>query len=421
MAYQPNPAVSFSDSASLDAFQRLRTSSPFTQFDWTNQYSPATAANQQQWDVAVVGSGAVNVQANKCLVRLTTGGTTSTWAATYQTKHHLIYQPGKSRFVAMTFVLGATATNSTFEIGYAGVNDGILFQRVTGASTTTNYITRRTFTSGSIVDNQVAQSSWNLDKLDGTGASGRTISFLTTNILIIDLQFLGVGRVRVGFDIDGEVFYAHEFLNANVLTLPYMSTGSLPLRAKVINTGTSAGTLTADFICATVISEGGIEGSRANQFSASNGIVQITTGTSLLPIISIRPATTFNSNTFRGHILPVSSECIVGTNTHEYQIIHNATLGGGTSWAAVDSTYSAAEVDIASTTISGGIVVDRGYITAGGLGASAFRTVGDANLFSDSPLTYTSLNNTQETLTLAARTQTGAGVALASFTWQERY
>ena len=38
-----------------------------------------------------------------------------------------------------------------------------------------------------------------------------------------------MGRVRCGFDVAGVIYYAHEFLNANVLAVPYMQTASLPI------------------------------------------------------------------------------------------------------------------------------------------------------------------------------------------------
>lgn len=423
MSYTPN-RMGFLDGPSLDAFGRLRVSTPFTQFESTNQYAPSTFANQLFWDSAIVGAGAVSPQTNECSIRLSTGGTTAANAATVQSKQHLLYQPGKSRAVAMTFVCGAAKTNSTFEIGYANANNGILFQRITGAVNTTNYITRRTYVTGNAVDTQVAQGSWNLDKLDGTGASGITIDFTETQILFLDLQFLGVGRVRVGFDIDGQLIYAHEFLNANSLPTAYMSTGSLPLRVRVINDGTSNGTLTADFICSTVLSEGGYEGTSARQFSVGNGITTRATSTTFLPLIAIRPMATFRSNTFRGHVVPLGANLIASSQVHEFVIFRNATLtkgGGAPTWNNVNATYSAAQYTIDADAISGGIEIDGDYLLAGGVGATAFKGLGMINVFLDNPLVQTSLNNTLETLTIAIRTETSTGTARGRLTWKELY
>ena len=242
--------VVIGDGANLDAFSRLRVSDPYTQFDSTAEYGLDTL----KWDTAVVGSGAVSAVANQCALRLTTGGTTDTHAATLQSKPHMIYQPGKSRLVLMTFVMSAAQSNGLVEIGYGNTNNGIFLQRSGSAI----QLVRRTNVTGTPVDNVVAQTDWNLDPLNGLGESGYTLNLTRANIFIIDLQFLGVGRVRVGFDLDGKVIYCHEFRNANSLSTVYMSTGSLPLRYRVLNSGTAGGTTTLDAICQSVVSEGGV-------------------------------------------------------------------------------------------------------------------------------------------------------------------
>jgi hypothetical protein len=137
-----------------------------------------------------------------------------------------------------------------FEIGYFDSLNGLFF-RQTGTALS---VVRRTSTSGSVVDNVVEQANWNLDKLDGTGASGFTLDDTKAQILFIDFQYLGMGRVRMGFDINGIIVYCHEFLNANVLDVPYMQSGTLPIGILLTTTGTSV-TKTSYFKCAAVHSE----------------------------------------------------------------------------------------------------------------------------------------------------------------------
>lgn len=403
--------VRIADGASSDAFGRLRVSEPLSQFDWTNLYRPTVFENQQFWDRAVT-NGTVSANTSAASVTLSTGGTTDNNHATIQTKSHFIYQPGKSRLVMMTFVMGAAVTNGIAEIGYGNASDGIFLQR----SGSTLQFVRRTSVSGSVVDNPVTQANWNLDPMDGTGSSGVTIDLTKTNILVIDLEWLGVGRVRCGFNVDGVTYYAHEFRNSNSLSVVYMLTGSLPVRYRVENDGTASGTLTIDAICSSVISEGGYEIGNYPQFSASTGASALTTSTTLLPLISIRPATAFNGQTFRGHIVPSSATATVASQVHEYQIVKNGSLSNA-SWSAVDSTYSAAQFDVAADGITGGIVLDSGYIAA----AATFRASGLAEILGNVPILYSSLNNTQETFTLAIRTVTGGGTAYGNINWREVY
>ena len=110
---------------------------------------------------------------------------------------------------------------------------------------------RQTYTSGSAVDTTVLQSSWNTDKLDGTGTSGVTLDTTKTNIFWIDFEWLGVGTVRYGVVVNGAFICCHKTHHANLLTLVYMSTPNLPIRWEIRTTGNAVDQLTA--ICCTVM------------------------------------------------------------------------------------------------------------------------------------------------------------------------
>jgi hypothetical protein len=85
-------------------------------------------------------------------------------------------------------------------------------------------------------------------------------------ILVIDLQFLGVGRVRVGFDIDGDVVFVHEFDNAGHTPHPYIATASLPVRVGMLCTSDAPVSASMRFVCSSVISEGGQQDVLGYQF-----------------------------------------------------------------------------------------------------------------------------------------------------------
>jgi len=106
----------------------------------------------------------------------------------------------------------------------------------------------RSNVTGSPVDSEVAQSSWNGDKLDGNGLSGITLSPLNTQIMWFDMEWLGVGDVRMGFFIGGKQIIAHTFGNANAIPTVYMSTPNLPIRYEITNDGTG-GAVDMDHIC----------------------------------------------------------------------------------------------------------------------------------------------------------------------------
>ena len=80
-------------------------------------------------------------------------------------------------------------------------------------------------------DFKFPQSTWNLDKMDGTGPSGYNIDLSKMQMFYIDYSWYGAGSIRWGFRAaNGNVTYCHRVLNNNVNTEAYMRTGNLPAR-----------------------------------------------------------------------------------------------------------------------------------------------------------------------------------------------
>lgn len=234
-------------STAYDAFGRLRVSNPLTIFDSKNVMS-----KNDLFDEDLTGSGTVTYTANKSTVNLNVT-TASGDKVIRQSKRVMSYQPGKSLFNLNTFVMADDDENLRQRVGMFDTNNGIFFEK---EGSTLN-IVRRTYTSGSAVDTEVAQSSWNGDKLDGTGESGFTLDETKSNILWMDMEWLGVGAVRVGFIINGQFITCHTFNNANNLDTVYMQTANLPIRYEIEATGTLSGSAVLQQICSTVMSEGG--------------------------------------------------------------------------------------------------------------------------------------------------------------------
>ena len=347
------PGIVIQDGPNLDPFSRLRSGQPGTLFDSNSVYD----ANSLTWDTTLAGAGAVAHQSLISAVRLSVGAASGD-RAVYQSHQYWPYQSGRGQLVFMTGTIGGTEANQAKRLGYYDDLNGIYLEQTTdGISVVT-----RSNTSGAVVDNPVAQASWNLDPLNGSGKSGITLDLTKAQILAIDLQWLGVGRVRVGFDIGGSVVYAHQFLNANnVLAVVYMQQASLPTRYEIINTGASSGSI-LDAICVTVIREGGTDDQQGLDFSASMGATPLTV-TVRQPILSIRPKLLFATKPNRSFIRVRELILMAIDNPVLWELVYNGTLGGGTAFASVNAN-STMESDIASTTIAGGTVVASGYIPA---------------------------------------------------------
>ena len=390
---------------STDAFGRVRVSDPATLFDSQHQYT----SQPLYWGEQATGTGTSTHLPNEASVRLSTGGTASGAKMYRRTKAYFRYQPGKSQFIAMTFVLGAATNNLRRRVGYYDSLNGIFVEQTgSGAS-----VVRRTYTSGSAVDNVVAQDSWSIDRFDGTGPSGVTLDWTKTQILVIDLQWLGVGRVRVGFYVNGVLYYAHEFLNANNLSLVYMTSANLPLGYEIENTGITAGTNTMDCICCQVSSEGGFADERGLKFSAANGATTISVNTRR-PVLSVRMAANLNSQPYYGQVIFENVD--VYSSAVFVELVLNGTLTGA-AFASVNSTYSGMESDVSATAISGGIVVDSFYVATSGGATRSSQTVG---LTGKLPFAKT-IAGTSDILSVVCTALSGAATTAASLAWREIY
>ncbi len=402
-------AIRFEDSPNIDAFGRLRVSQPVNL--WTSEFQHNK--HPLYFDEVTATNGTVTHLPNESAVSLAVS-TDNASKAIMQTFEYFRYQPGKSQVIAMTFVADSQQANTDMRIGYFDDENGF-FLELTGASDIN--MVRRTKTSGTVVNNKVEKASWNLDKLNGSGASGMTLDLTKGQILWIDFQWLSLGRVRMGFDIDGVIVYAHEFMVANVLTVPSSTTGNLPVRWEIVNTAGAAAIKTLAAVCSTVFSEGGVDFELGHPFSGGNGVTRRTISTIPYPICSIRPATTFNSITNRIKVRIESIEMLTDQDIL-WQLIYKPSSIANDTFAVGPVTHSSVEVDIAGTAITGGIIVDSGYISSGSKKASGAQRV---PFLSKLPFTLDAAGSDQSrSVSLVLTRASGADASCAAqFNWVE--
>jgi len=354
---KPSDAVTIKDSANLDAFSRLRVSNPLILFNSQFTYDLTPILFEQITNGA--GATIAHDTTNRCAT-LTFAGTGAGGKSFMQSYEYLPYQPGRSQLIFVTFNMISAVANVVKFAGYSDGVNGIEFQL--NGTTKQFHIY-----SGSGAGNEtVTQSSWNLDKLDGTGPSGITLDITKTQILVIDIQALYVGRVRIGFDLGGQIIYAHEFKHANNETHPYIQSANLPVRCGMTCSALSSTTM--DFICSAVISEGGSEDINVfgYTFTTNNSITASTGGTKLL---TLRPKLTFNGITNRMRVAFIDVEILNlgSTNQHiRWDLCVGQAITGGT-WADVNTTYSGLEVNTGGT-LSGSpaVIIDSGWVAVGG-------------------------------------------------------
>ena len=401
---QPLPVTTQSNSPATDAFGRLRTSAPFTLFDSSHRYR-----DNGLWATTSGTGGTTAFDANAGLVTLNTT-TTSGSTVVRETLKCFSYQPGKSLMVMSTFVMNAAQTNLRQRIGYYGASNGMFLEQ---DGTTISFVERSAVT-GSVVDTKVAKAAWNIDPMDGTGPSGYTLDLTKAQILWMDIEWLGVGTVRLGFIVDGEFVHCHSFHHANLVTSTYITTASLPLRYEITNTNTTAASSTLKQICSTVLSEGGYE-SRGLQQAIGTTITApttLTTGGTFYPVISIRLK---SANLDAIVILAAISVLGLSATNYLWRVVTGATTTAGT-WVSAGTT-SNVDYNLTGTATTGGSILAQGYFSSTNQSRAGIDLLKDA-LFKFQ-LERNGLTSTPYELSLIVTAAAGTSTVHASMDWEE--
>lgn len=352
-------ATKTADAPAVDAFSRFRVSEAQTIFEAQSQY----CNNCLRMESGKTGTGVVPAfQANTRLVLLQVDPGGAGGTSYHQSFQYLHYQPGKSQVALMTGYFGPAVAGAVKRFGYGDNANGVFYEQ---NGTSGVQWTLLSSTSGAAVPTTVTQSQWNLDKMDGTGSSGITLDVTKSFIIFMDLQFLGMGRVRVGFDIGGIIIYVHQFLCANVITGPYMQSASLPIKAEIVAAAAIAVPAVAYFKCAAVCSEAGLDLGLGRNFAAE-GTATAASG-ARTHILSLRPVLTFNGLTTRGVWVPSSISILAGTNPVKLELVIGAAFTVAPAFASV-GTYSFMEAGTGGTfnNLTNGILIDLSYVNGGG-------------------------------------------------------
>jgi len=407
-----NVQVDIADSANVSAFGRVRASNPLAIFSNKQIFdSQPLYWDDQQTSGASTSSA---FQSNKAETLMTV---TNNVAGTRvrQSFRRMNYQPGKSQLCLFTGVLvneggtGNAAVNR--RIGLFDSNNGFYFE-LTG---TTMNVGIRTFTSGSAVSTLTPQSSWNIDKLDGTGESGFTLDVSKAQIFVIDFQWLGTGRIRYGFDLNGVIIYCHQTVVANNQSLVSISNPNLPVRYEIQSLGTGAATTSSlAHICASIISEGGQE-DVGFTYGVDMGAASITTGnnTNTYTLLAIQLQNGFMSAT----IEPTFFSVVSGTANAQFKValILNPTVAGtALSYTPVTNSALQFAVGVANNTITGGTIIYSGYFQSNKSNSATDKLSIDVSLGS-------SIAGVSDTIVLAVQpTPSAALLFLGSLNWKEQ-
>lgn len=333
-----------------DSFGRLKVAPPHLLFDSSFQYSLQTKVFIQKLDLGAT----ITHNSNRASANLTVTSTIGS-RAKFRSRNYFPYSPAFTNALTTSFNFQGGTNGITKRIGLFDDRNGFFLQTRNGVTE----VVIRSSISGSVVDNIVPQSDWNIDKMNGsndylTNPSGVNLDLSKQNILFMQYQWLGSGTAVFGFVVNGKIYRVHEFHHANILTSLYSQTGTLPIQAEVIGSGTSG---FMEFTCCSLVSNGAVS-QHGHLHVASNGTTPKTMPTAGVsyPIISIRkqagktdiPVQVLDMNAF-------------STSQDDFivQIIHKPTLTGAV-WVPIPNSFC--ERDVSATAWTGGDVVAEFYM-----------------------------------------------------------
>lgn len=410
MVYLFNSDVTLKATPQLDAFGRLRVANPFTLFDSQQRFGLDNSFRSN-----VASGGSITFIPTQSSANLTVTNTTGSFAAR-ESSYTFRYQPGKSLLTMMTFVMSpASPGNIRQRVGYFGSDNGYYLELANGLE-----FVERSNVTGTVTYSNVAQVNWNGDNLLGSGASGLTLDITKSHILWFDLEWLGVGSVRVGFVINGLFITAHTFHHANFLKTTYITTACLPVRYEIQTmNGAAPATSNLTQICSTVISEGGYNSPLSLYSNLATVSVSLPAST-WVPVISLQLA-------------PGRLDSVCAVRQVEAAITSAGDIVQWALWSNVAPTNLTGEnfqpappstsvlVDKSSTAFSPGTCqqVASGMVSAGAASSSSVVVFELGQYFSQ--LGRDSFTKTSDIFTLAFFNNANQGTvdALVLLSWQE--
>lgn len=348
-----NNSIKYGDSANIDAFGRLRVSAQ------TNLIDIKHVLDKNPLFVSeVIGGGASsNLQKDFARVRMTTS--TNGDYVIRQSKLHPIYQPGKSQVLEASFSNFQLETNVIKRIGgftsttaatYNSIFDGFFIE----SNGVNNEISFQIHRSGTTIFSATSDT-WNSNEFDPL-----TINWENTQILFVDYQWLGVGRMRFGLNINGRIYYFAEHVCANNEPEVYMAVPNQPIRYEIRQLGIGSGYL--DMIC----SQASFENDTIGLYS-SIGIPHSTTTTLVnsgtkYPYIGYRLNPDSKSVTSQ-----FSNLSILNTSNDNYLITieFNPTLSSTPTWTDATNTPIQYSLGTGAATVT-----SSGYIISNLIGQS---------------------------------------------------
>lgn len=382
-----------------DMFGRIKTSDAYTIFDSSHRYQ-----RNADFSETTESGGSVTYSANESTLNLNVN-TTSGSKVTLESKKVFVYQPGKSLQVLQSFIFAPAKANLKQRVGYFSRQNGFYLEQ-DGINV---YLVKRSYVTGQIVETRVPQAEWNIDPLNGSGMSDLVLDLSKSQILFTEIEWLGVGSVRLGFAIDGYFIPVHQFNHANNISTTYMTTATLPVRYEIENTGITSSNSTLKQVCVSVVSNGGYQ-RETERWTASRGSTGVST--SYYPLVSIRLA----PGRTDAVILPANIGLLpLASGNFEWALMRDSVISDGT-WTTHSQNNVQYNINSTSFTTQG-IIVREGFFAGSNQSTGSVEINTGIDTF-DLQLGRTNADTpVSDILTLAAKSVSGSVNVLAALQW----
>jgi hypothetical protein len=328
------------------AFGEMLTAHLLPKFQYTFPYAYVST---ELFNTSVSG-GSVAVDGTDGTLTVSSSAVAGS-TAEFETITSLFYRAGMGALGRFTTIFESgneSNSDGTAYVGLLDVDDGFAVGYQNGVF---GFLHRRRTS-----DTFVHMTSWNVDRLDGSGGSfnksGMTIDLTKGNVWAIAFQYLGFGDCILSVEDPetGNYMPVHILKYANANTETSLGIPSLPFRVEVDNNTSALDVVVKVGSCAGFV-QGQSEGLGEN-FAVTE--IGATFGTTETPLLAIRAKSTYQTKTNRiRSLLRVVSCAINGTKPAIVRIYKHATITAGT-WSDVDANESGMEVNTTMTGFTGG-------------------------------------------------------------------
>jgi len=234
---------------------------------------------------------------------------------------------------------GTTAGTQSFAAGGTGAAASIAVTKVGAAS----------------VDTFIAQSTWNGDKMDGTGTSGVTLDPTFGNVYQIDIQYLGFGGAVFKIEAcpstsnNKRFVTVHTIKSPNTIAEPIFTNPSFPFTMAAYSAGSTSN---LSVRCASYA--GFVEGLKMLHGGRFTYFNQLTTvgATNLQALFTIMNTRYYGGKANQSVINLLScAGAVKHTSPVIYYLIKNGVLAGNPSFTQL-SSISSSVWDTAATTVT---------------------------------------------------------------------